>query len=590
MRTKKCILLVRVSTEAQSYDAQEKELFDLAMRDGYKEKQITPIAYKESGIKLKEEERLGIQKMYDLIDTGEYESVYAWEISRIARTKKVLFSVQDRLVKNHIQLIIKNPYVKLLKENGDIDEGAELIFTMYAQLAEAEMRNKKVRFARGKKEWNEKGFSIVGKVLFGYSRVRDESVGKNKFVVNEKEAQEIKDIYNTYLYGLDGKDIGIKGLTFYAIQKGMSPYLHSKRNMTKMLSEAAYVGGVKEVRTKKKNPAYWEMNDHTKDPYVETVSHIPYPAIVSKAQYDAVQRKKKENRIIVDKSKKHLTILAKLIECPDCHTFLIADYRKGRMSASYRCAKHKAGKCKNSSIISMPYIDSLVWCYLKQNVKQIIEEIYKKDYDVSISNIESEISNCQRKKKSLQEDVKSFGVIFKNEVRIFGIEEATKKYDKSVEKIKSQIDELDAMIEAHKKKILDIKNISSTELTDEDMERVEGNKEKISEYIHLLVHKILCTNTKNYTFVRVILNGDNDRTFRGILANKRDTNRIQAYGIKKDKTLPISIINKERKDDNGDVEEWVESGMETMEKLILMDEDLELYPLDFKKLQVYNEY
>ena len=62
-------------------------------------------------------------------------------------------------------------------------------------------------------------------------------------------------------------------------------------------------------------------------------------------------------------------------------------------------------------------------------------------------------------------------------MRIFGIDEATKKYDKSVAKIKSQIDELDAMIEAHKKKILDIKNISSTELTDEDMERVEGRLE-----------------------------------------------------------------------------------------------------------------
>ena len=145
-KTKKCILLVRVSTDKQSFEAQEKELFDLALQDGYTEEQITPIAIKESGIKLKEEERLGLQKMYDYIGTGEYDCVYAWEISRIARTKKILFSVQDRLVRNHIQLIIKNPFVKLLKDNGEIDEGAEMIFTLFAQLAEAEMRNKKDRF------------------------------------------------------------------------------------------------------------------------------------------------------------------------------------------------------------------------------------------------------------------------------------------------------------------------------------------------------------------------------------------------------------------------------------------------------------
>ena len=56
----------------------------------------------------------------------------------------------------------------------------------------------------------------------------------------------VNEIYNIYLYGLDGKDVGIKGLVLYAISKGMSKYLHSKRNMTKMLSESAYIGGVKE--------------------------------------------------------------------------------------------------------------------------------------------------------------------------------------------------------------------------------------------------------------------------------------------------------------------------------------------------------
>ena len=55
----KCILLVRVSTERQSFDAQEQELFQLALSDGYAESDIIPICEKESRIKLKEEERKG---------------------------------------------------------------------------------------------------------------------------------------------------------------------------------------------------------------------------------------------------------------------------------------------------------------------------------------------------------------------------------------------------------------------------------------------------------------------------------------------------------------------------------------------------
>ena len=43
--------MVRVSTEQQSYDAQMQELHDLAIKSGYPENDITPIAEKESGIK-----------------------------------------------------------------------------------------------------------------------------------------------------------------------------------------------------------------------------------------------------------------------------------------------------------------------------------------------------------------------------------------------------------------------------------------------------------------------------------------------------------------------------------------------------------
>ena len=62
----KCILLVRVSTEAQSYDEQEKELYDLAHFYGYKDKDISSIATKESAIKLDEEERFGLNRMKEL--------------------------------------------------------------------------------------------------------------------------------------------------------------------------------------------------------------------------------------------------------------------------------------------------------------------------------------------------------------------------------------------------------------------------------------------------------------------------------------------------------------------------------------------
>ena len=57
---KKAILLVRASTEKQNFDEQENQLYDLAIWDGFNDDNIMIIAEKESGIKLSEDERKGL--------------------------------------------------------------------------------------------------------------------------------------------------------------------------------------------------------------------------------------------------------------------------------------------------------------------------------------------------------------------------------------------------------------------------------------------------------------------------------------------------------------------------------------------------
>lgn len=582
----KAVLMCRVSTEAQDYEAQIGDLKKYAQSKGITECHV--IATKESGFRNINEREGWIKTKEYFEEHPDYDTLIVTEISRLGRRETAIAEIKEYMERNMKSLFIKDLDLHLY-DRGKKKPESDIVFSVFASMATSEMSVKKDRFMRAKRELRAQGYSIVGKVLFGYTRVKDETRGKNKFVVNEKQAKEINEIYNIYLYGLDGKDIGIKGLVLYAISKGMSHYLHSKRNVTKMLSESAYIGGIKEVRIKRKNPEYWLYNDHSKPTHIETISHIPYPAIVSKGLFDAVQKRKLDNRILVDKSVKHETILSKLIECPECHTFMMGDYRRDRQKACYRCSKHKGtGKCSNSSTISMPYIDSLVWCYLKSNVKQIIEEIHKKNYDVDVSAIENEIYNCQERKRVLQEELRAQSIIFKNEVRILGLDDAQKKYDSAVSKIERQVGEINELIDSHKKKITEIKSLSSTVLSDEDMERVEEDKRLISEYIHLLVKKVLVFNFKNYTFIRIILNGDDNRTFRGIFANKRDTIRIEAFGFKREKDMPFHIKNKETKNDDGDIIEWVDSGFEQLEMMTLLD-DVELYPIKFKRLKVYDE-
>lgn len=232
----KCILLVRVSTEKQSFDEQEKELFNLAKSDGYLDDDIIAVSYKESAIKLKEEERAGLNQMKQLIENGDINRVYAWEISRIARKKNILFNVLDYLTTKKIQLTIKEPKLNLLTVDGEVDDNAETMFTLYAQLSESEMRNKKARFARAKKEAYSQGRYMGGKIKRGYRVTQD-----GYWAIDEEDSKLIKLIFNLYLSG----EFSISALAKELHSRGHLTHLSEKNTKSEIsfiLRDPSYIG------------------------------------------------------------------------------------------------------------------------------------------------------------------------------------------------------------------------------------------------------------------------------------------------------------------------------------------------------------
>ena len=59
-------------------------------------------------------------------------------------------------------------------------------------------------------------------------------------------------------------------------------------------------------------------------------------------------------------------------------------------------------------------------------------------------------------------------------------------------------------------------------------------------------------------------------------------------GMQREKNMPCKVLNTDLKADNGDIVQWAESGWEVLEMMVLMDEDIELYPIEFKRLEVYD--
>ena len=420
----KCILLVRVSTESQSFNEQEKELYDLAYSHGYKNNDIVSIATKESAIRLNEEERYGLNRMKELVETGKYDCVFAWEISRIARRKKILFSILEYLVERKIQLIIKEPRIHLLKEDRTIDEGAETMFTLYAQLAESEMRNKMARFERAKKEGYNKGKYMGGKVKLGYE------IDENGFwAIDENDSKLIQlmfDLYNSGEYSVSelGKELKSRGYF-----KNLS-ITNVKAEIYHMLKDPLYKG--------------------------ERTSNNIYPRIIDDETWEKCRVKRQENRVRSKQKGSHL--LTPLIRC-SCG----ASYSVNLMDGSYSCRVKHNGVEKgliHSPDINVNMIESLVWyvalqelhedmvCKRSDAKKTYEEEI--KIYNQKITYSRELVDSTMKRRSDLDENYFVHGRLTKEKYEEFTQKQndIIKNEQNNIRKCEAAINNLQQQIQA----------------------------------------------------------------------------------------------------------------------------------------------
>lgn len=418
------VLVTRVSTDVQSTDAQLHELEAWATEHGYTN--LVSFKTTESGF-LKYDHKTGWNLVTDFFESHpDYRVLICTEISRLGRRKVILDMIQEYLVENKIQLIIKDLSFQLLRDDGTIDIGKDLVFSLSSSLAQSEMHQKRERFHRARIEYGKQGLCIGGKELFGYVRLKTEEKinGKQRsiYVINEKEASEIKQIYQWYAYGLDGnpQTTSIRTITLRCIREGMSTYLHSKRNVNKALKEQAYTGQ-KTTHNRMKNPDFWNYKDSDAPRYKDAISYsYSYPPIFSTVEerelFDAVQRRMRDNSsklvatndIFVDKSRKHTTILSKLLICPSCMKPLVGEYRsvKGRRQYIYRCHNSRAtiNKCGFGHSDSMMILDGVVYAVSKGAILSLKSNDVISDITLKIQELEKQKLNLEKKDSSIEEE------------------------------------------------------------------------------------------------------------------------------------------------------------------------------------------
>lgn len=438
---KKCIIWCRVSTFAQEFESQKKDLIKMASDDGFSsENQIIIGKAGASAIKMNDIYLNEVNELKNTIKTDkDVTTIYVWEISRLARNELAFHELKQLFVENKLQLIVFSPTLKLLNEDGSINSGQNLILTILGNLAQQEMEQKKERFKRGKIQKASLGIWTGGNLSYGYTI--DES---KHIVINESEAQYVRYIFQSYINGKSQRQLAEE---FY--KKGVSITLSL---INRILHNERYTG--KSFKFK-----YDELYKDNK--IKESNLERSYPQIISIEDFEKCQEIAKKNN--VKPKAKNIYYADGILICPECggrcsvqktsyHCFNAHNkYMKYSIREDSVDKEDKLRKqCKNKLNLSVNVLDSLLWNEVRWREFSSLQRSNLED----IANYKLEIEEEKKKIEVANERLIKVKKKKKNLLNTL-IEDDIDKED---------YDELKSKIEKEKKKNNDVINMSNARI------------------------------------------------------------------------------------------------------------------------------
>lgn len=431
---KKAIAIIRTSTKAQEIESQKKEVLNWCVKDGLTLEEVEVVGKQgASAIKLDEEYLKNLNRVYELIESvPSIKTVYAFAIDRIGRDEEVLMQLKNRLIRNGVQLKIMNPTLILLNEDGSVNNGVELAFSLFATMAKQEMETKKARFDRARRRNAEQGlYNGGGEIKYGYT------VEDKRIVIAEDEANIVRMIYDmmasgNYSYFTLTKEIKDRGITFRGKEITV-------KTIISLFNTTIYTGKPNgKLGTK-------------------------YPVIITEEFYNKVKQVISNNNRFQNKEFKHSHFATKILRCSDCgtaYTAVVNNYRCYRRSFTKRyIALGEDDKiCHNNISFQIKYLDGYLWSiaqklhfeYLnKEDDAKTAELTEEKDVLFQkIEELERRIEEVAGRKRANIIDMFAEALISKEErnKRLSKVDEEVADYNKAIATYKQRIVTIDSML------------------------------------------------------------------------------------------------------------------------------------------------
>ena len=359
-------LYARVSTTRQaendlSIPDQLRQLHEWAKTNGH----LVVQEYIEPGASATDDKRPVFQKMIAdaMMKPPAFEAIVIHSLSRFFRDG-IEFGVYERkLIKNKVRVI------SITQPTSD-DAGGEMMRRIINLFDEHQSKENSKHVSRAMKENARQGYFNGSRPPFGYQAVATDRAAsrgrsKKKLEINEAEAGLVRQVYDWYLQGMDGRVMGCKEIGKHLAAKGLSMRgsAWTLQKIHSMLSDPTYMGDYFFNMRDSKNKVMRPVEERVK---------TAIPAIIDAATFERV-RAKRESRapnMTPPRRVSSPTLLTGLLKCGICGHAMTLVTGKGGKYRYYKCvSRHKQGNhACTSGNLAMEKLDELVLAQLADKV------------------------------------------------------------------------------------------------------------------------------------------------------------------------------------------------------------------------------
>lgn len=400
-------LYARVSTTRQaekdlSIPDQVNQMHDWCKRNGYS----VGKEYIEPGASATDDRRPVFQQMIADATSkpAPFEAIIVHSLSRFFRDFLEFALYERRLIKAGVKVI------SITQQTSD-DPAGEMARRIFSMFDEYQSKENAKHTLRAMKENARQGYFNGSRTPFGY-RVQELDLPaakgrKKRLAIDEVEAVTVRQVFELYLHGLNGQEMGSKQIAAYFNERGPSlrgsPWTRTR--VHNMLQDSVYAGEYifnrTCVRTRQAKPRY------------EWVS-VKLDAIVSPDVFHAVaeRRRRRSPAVTPPRVLNTPTLLTGLLHCANCGAGMTTATGKGGRYRYYKC-NARIGRSINACstpAVPMAKMDRIVLTALADRVltperlKELLREL-KARLKATQASQDDQVRTLQRELTELEQAI-----------------------------------------------------------------------------------------------------------------------------------------------------------------------------------------